>query len=310
MVTLTGLQIFLLLSVVIFIVVVSIRTLKILQAPTHLRWEIMPIPHDKKRFGYGGSHYEELNYWEKPGEKSHLTELRAMAEEILFIKSLFERNRQLWWFSYPFHLGLYMLIGFVVLLLMGVGIEVGGGKVAPGIGVCTTVINSGTVLLGIAGMILGSIGAIGLLIKRIFRMELRTYSTPVDYVNLILWLAVLTTGLASVWMGDSSFSGLRQFVGGYLTLTPVGAANPAMQAHLIVTGIMFIYWPFTHMVHFVAKYFAYHVIRWADDPMTAGSALQRAMNKQLGYRNTWSAPHIANGTWVDAATKHEGKDNG
>jgi hypothetical protein len=51
------------------------------------------------------------------------------------------------------------------------------------------------------------------------------------------------------------------------------------------------------MAHFVAKYFAYHKVRWDDhkDPAVAA---------QLLYTPHWSAPHVgADGkkTWADVA---------
>jgi hypothetical protein len=59
------------------------------------------------------------------------------------------------------------------------------------------------------------------------------------------------------------------------------------------------------MMHFVAKYFTYHEVRWDDEPVTAGSKLDRELKKLLNQPVTWAAPHVrADGkkTWVDIAT--------
>ena len=61
------------------------------------------------------------------------------------------------------------------------------------------------------------------------------------------------------------------------------------------------------MIHFMAKYFAYHEIRWGDDPNIRGGKIEKQIKKQLGYKISWSAVHIKKGgTWADAASDTEG----
>jgi hypothetical protein len=59
------------------------------------------------------------------------------------------------------------------------------------------------------------------------------------------------------------------------------------------------------MMHFVAKYFTYHEVRWDDEPVVAGSKLDRELKELLGQTVTWAGPHVrADGkkTWVDIAS--------
>ena len=42
-----------------------------------------------------------------------------MIPEMLLIKALWENNRSLWYRSFPFHFGLYVLIGWAGLLVVG-----------------------------------------------------------------------------------------------------------------------------------------------------------------------------------------------
>ena len=301
--SISNLQFFTLISVIIFLIVLAIRTIKILRTPLHLRWELMPIPHEKDKYSYGGSYYEEIDWWKKPLKKSRQTELMAMLEEIVFIKSLFERNRQLWWFSYPFHTGLYLLTGYLFLIVIGAIAEINGATIAAGSSVFGMIIHYLTVFCGTLGLFLAVLGTFGLLLKRIFRKELRLYSTPADYFNLVLFLCVLVTGFVSMLTGDGSFSIARSYVAGIFSFSPVYSTNTAMSLCLIFTGILFIYLPFTHMIHFMAKYFAYHEIRWGDEPNTRGSKIEKQIKKQLGYKISWSAVHIKKGgTWADAAS--------
>jgi hypothetical protein len=72
---------------------------------------------------------------------------------------------------------------------------------------------------------------------------------------------------------------------------------------LALSALVAAYIPFTHMAHFVAKYFTYHAVRWDDAPNTEANA--RVMGRYLDYCPTWSAPHVgADGvkTWGEVAT--------
>ena len=66
------------------------------------------------------------------------------------------------------------------------------------------------------------------------------------------------------------------------------------------------YLPFTQMMHFVAKYFTYHQVRWDDRPLEPGGSMEREVKELLQQTVTWSGPHLgANGkkNWVDIATE-------
>ena len=104
---------------IIFVVAVAVRFYKIQTMPVHIRWELYPLPHEAKKAHYGGSYFEEVNWWEKPREVSLIGELKGMIPEMIFIKALWENNRPLWYRSFPFHFGLYLLIGWAGLLVVG-----------------------------------------------------------------------------------------------------------------------------------------------------------------------------------------------
>jgi hypothetical protein len=56
----------------------------------------------------------------------------------------------------------------------------------------------------------------------------------------------------------------------------------------------------------VGKYFAYHAIRWADEPNLRGGKQEKVINDLLNQPVTWSAPHIRGDgkkTWLDVATE-------
>jgi nitrate reductase gamma subunit len=69
--------------------------------------------------------------------------------------------------------------------------------------------------------------------------------------------------------------------------------------------VLLAYIPMTHMSHFVGKFFAYHSIRWNDEPNLKGGPQEAAIVANLMQKVTWAAPHIqSNGekNWVEVAT--------
>jgi len=284
----------------VFLVGFAIRTARMAALPVHLRWELSPVPHEKGRGAYGGSYLEVVDWWTKPREKDLVSEMAYMAKEIVFLKALWEHNRKLWWFSFPFHFGLYLLVGAAGLLILG-GAGAYFGIRGPGLGIITT----GLPVLAGVGYALGTVGALGLLLTRISSDDMRNSTAPVTYFNLMVLLSMFVTGLWAVLSVQGFSADVVGVVVGLLTASwPVGM--PAIiSAHFVCAFFFLAYLPFTQMMHFVAKYFTYHEVRWDDEPVTQGSHLDRKLKKLLDQPVTWAAPHVrADGkkNWVDIAT--------
>ena len=78
----------------------------------------------------------------------------------------------------------------------------------------------------------------------------------------------------------------------------------------ILLALLVAYIPLTHMSHFVGKYFAYHSIRWADEPNLRGGKQEKVIHELLDQPVSWSAPHIQGDgkkTWLDVATEDQKK---
>lgn len=283
----------------VFLVGFVVRSVRLARLPVHLRWELAPIPHEKGKGHYGGSYLEELDWWTKPREKSLVAEARYMLLEILFLKAVWEHNRRLWWFSFPFHFGMYLLTGVAVLLaLAAVGTLAGVAVVeAP-------LLRNATTVLAWTGYALGAAGAVGLLAKRLFDPRLRDFTPPVTLLNVALLLALFATGLGVLAAGDYAVT-MTGALGALATARPAAMPGVAV-AHVGVTFLFLAYLPFTPMMHFVAKYFTYHEVRWNDEPLERGSRMERQVERLLAQTPTWAGPHVrADGkkTWVDIATE-------
>ena len=300
-----GLQLLLYFAVLFFVVAIVAKTVKIARMPIHLRWDLYPVPHEKGRGSYGGSYFEEIDWWTKPKNFSLFSELKEMGKEILFIQSLFHHNKPLWLFSFPFHFGMYCLIAHGVLLLIGAILTAAGIEVLwSSQNIVVAAIFYLTLALGKAGWLLSAFGALGVLLSRLFNGRLRGSSVLSDYANLIVLLALFTVGVLSSFTVDTSYSIQRAFIADFITFNSASALPGLLIAQLWVLILLLIYFPFTHMTHFIGKYFTYHKIRWEDEPNVAGSKIEEAVSAALGYRINWSASHIKSGaTWAEAATE-------
>jgi nitrate reductase gamma subunit len=304
-----ALQIFFYVSLFVFLAGTLLKLIKLSRMPLHLRWDLYPIPHEKGKGDYGGSYYEEIDWWTKPANVSISGELKETLKEIVFIQSMYHNNRPLWLFSFPFHFGLYLSVAFVLLVYLGALLSLFGVTVGPDAqALLPGLLQTATVVFGVAGAILGLFGAFGLLLMRTFKHDLRATSVWTDYFNVILLGAVFLTTIWSWATIDPSFVQARLFITGIISFEAVTLAAPLSNIHIFLAALFLFWLPFTHMTHFVGKYFTYHKVRWEDHPNIKGTSLETAVMKALGYHVTWSAPHIKSGaTWAEAATASEEK---
>jgi nitrate reductase gamma subunit len=294
-----GLQLLIYISFLVLVLGIVYKTIRIAKMPMHLRWELYPVPHEKGKARYGGSYFEDVDWWTRPRETSLSEEIKEMAKEIFFIQSLFKNNRPLWLFSFPFHLGMYFTVGFVGLLIVSAILQLAGAAVQA--------VYLLTDIFGILAIFLGGLGAIGLLFSRILRADLRIYSKRSDYFNLSFIILLFASCFVSWYSLGTSFDLYRAISYDLITFRSMADVPVATAAELIIFAIFIIYLPFTHMTHFVGKYFTYHKVRWQDDPNVRGGKMEKEIAEVLSHKLTWSAGHIkAGASWAEAASEEPG----
>jgi nitrate reductase gamma subunit len=293
------------LGAVIFLITVVVRFMKIQNLPRQLRWELYPVAHEDERVKHGGSYMEDLEWWKKPRVTSLVNELTMMIPEMLFLAALYEHNRKLWYRSFPFHFGLYLLIGAIVFLIVD-GIFVAAGVT----GGLYTLVQYASQILAIAGLVLALLGTLGLIQHRLFDPDIKRFSSSEHIVNLMLFLVVsLVVGFAVIT--DPKLVTFRSFFHGLVTFHFVPVGSNLTLTSIILTALLIVYVPMTHMFHFVSKWFTYHKIRWDDEPNEIGSDIEKEIRKILSWPVTWSAEHInADGkkSWAELATEEIKKD--
>ena len=253
-------------SLVVSAVACVVRAVRYARLPLNLRWELYPVPHeDSKRAGYGGSYFEQLDWWTKPAHPNRFGELKAMSAEILFLHAMYRHNRRLWRWSYPFHLGLYVLIATGAAAVAEL-------TIAPP--------------AGLLGCVLVMAGTAGLLVHRIKDRELRVYSAPMDYVNLCFFF------VTAACLATANGPGLIEVARALLTFNTSLAVPVHLAVAMAMTALLIAYIPMTHMAHFIGKYFAWHAIRWGDQPSSRDRSAEARLAAYLKYKPSWSAPHI------------------
>ena len=70
------LSLWIVLALGVFAVGCGAKALRYLRMPMHVRWELYPVAHEKGRAHYGGSYFEEVDWWTKPREVEKLAEVR------------------------------------------------------------------------------------------------------------------------------------------------------------------------------------------------------------------------------------------
>jgi nitrate reductase gamma subunit len=298
-------------AVLVFLAAVAVRYWRIRRLPLNMRWEIYPIPHEGARSAYGGSKLEETDWWKKKHPPSKLTELKFLLPEMILLKALFEHNRRLWWRSFPFHFGLYLLVAFVVLLGLGAGMQLAGlpvDRTATGVGGLVATL---TIVVAALGLPLGLTGAAGLFYLRLVDDDLKPYSNPSHYFNLLFVMAVEALGLA-VWLSiDPEFALSRAFARDLLTFHFSSPTNAVLlDWTVLAAAVLVAYIPLTHMSHFFVKWFTWHRLRWDDSANVRGGRIEVMIQQALTSPVTWSAPHIAGDgkkTWAQVATEQEAR---
>ena len=259
-----------------FVVLTAVKAWKYAHLPVHSRVELYPVPKEGDGRGkYGGSYFEEEDWWEKPRRLDPVYEVVDIMQEMLLISKLFKHQRSLWWASYAFHLGVYVMFGWSLLLLVTVFWN-------------PEFLVVGTTVVGAVGFALSTIGAGLLLVRRAVDESLRAYTPPQEYFNILLILATLVTGIVAWTLFASPFDVARSVFAFDAAPLP-----PVVVAHLVLLGIMLLYIPLSKMSHYVGKFFAFHKVLWDNDPNVAGSKVAAMAEREAGgpAPAAWSAPH-------------------
>ncbi len=277
----------------------TVKAVKYLRLPRHLRWELYPVMHEE-RYRYGGSYFEETDWISRTRKKGRLRSIIFLLQEYFSMSEYFKRQKTYWLVLYPWHIGFILIITFHILTFFAAAIELAGMPVSGDSPFVTgRLFYYAVLLIGLVSFASGLIGSIGVMIRRVADEDLRLYATPQNYFTYLFCVAVFASGLYAWYAVDPTFSEYREFWMGLITLHPVAVAG-ASALHILLFDLFLIYLPFTRSMHYITRLFAFLLIRWDDEPNLRGSKLEAELLQQLGQKVTWAAPHIKSGqSWVD-----------
>lgn len=290
-------------SLVVFFAGNAIRVVKTLRMPVPLRWELYPIPKGSRhRQLYGGSYFEESDWWTKPVGNNHSGELVFVLRELFLLRSVHESFLGLWVWSWLLHWGLYL---YVVATLLRIG-EVALPLHAQ-VGTFQEVLRYGYSL----ACSIGLVGAAGLLVMRARHPRLRAFTTRVGIFDLLLLGSIFATG----WLVQvAGLRGMSGPVTGSITSTGLAGAHAFVwHLHVILVAVFLAYFPFTHMTHAYMKFFIWHEVRWMDSPTAHNPHAAKTLSLNLQRKASWSAPHIGEDgtvTWSEIVTNPNGRGAG
>lgn len=271
---------------VVFLLGIIYRLQKIARLPVHLRWELAPVLHSRR------------------------SQFLYMAKEIFFLRGIWHHNRSLWPFSFAFHTGIYLTFAMSCFSLVSGLLMIWDIKI--------NFIQTIVLILAFPAYLLGILGTLGLIVKRILDSNLRPFSATATYFNLLFLALVFISGgyalsggydfnvihntlnIAGYPLRPSFNYELAYFVKSLITLDTNLAISLWVSLYLIISILFLLYLPFSSMSHFAIKYFLYHAVRWNDKPQDKEMA--GAVDGLLSQRVSWSAPHIQSGgrdNWAD-----------
>ncbi|MGB9729829.1 MAG: respiratory nitrate reductase subunit gamma [Thermoprotei archaeon] len=291
-------------TIIIFIIGVIIKWRKWSSMPIHLRWELYPVPHEAGKSYYGGSYLEEIDWWQNKRKTTFIGELKEMLAEMLFIKRVYKYKRELWWLTYSFHGGIYLiLVWFILLLFSGFTINYEGIAI-PSENLWSQFLYYTTLVIGSIGIIATTFGTISLIIKRFSNNSMRKYTTGAEYFNLFFILITLITGIMT-WYYDPDFSIARAYMTSLISFGryQLPQLRDITIVHIVILQLLWIYIPFSKMSHFIGKFFTYHKVLWDDEPNLKGSIIETKIRELVKLKLPWNAFHIKKGkTWFENAS--------
>ena len=275
----------------------TVKIVRYLSLPVHLRWELYPIVHDE-RSHYGGSYQEKALVTPGFRRRSFVKALAYLSKDYLFMISYFKWRKSYWIVLYLSHLSSVLLILFQLLLLIGAIADHSqvGAISADGPVIALYWL---TTIVGLASFATGLLGNAGLYVKRITDADLRGYATPFIYLGYIFNILICLSGLVAWHWADGDFSQLRTFWIGLVRMAPV-EVRPELAVFIILLDLHLVYLPFTRATHYITRLFAYFLIRWDDEPNIPGGKLEKEVIKLQDQKVTWAGPHVGAGKkWSD-----------
>lgn len=174
-----------------------------------------------------------------------------IATEAILFKSLYKADKSLWSGSWIMHMSLFAILGGHV---MGIGL-LGLQFYYIGLtGEATSEYLSN--LLGTSMGVVVLLGLLYLLYRRMSINEVKMVSAPSDYLHLLMLIAIVTAGNIMRFVPEWGihYEPVRDYVAHLLTFSAITPDmevmhKPVFVVHLLLVQILFMYLPFSKLLH-------------------------------------------------------------
>jgi nitrate reductase gamma subunit len=179
----------------------------------------------------------------------------GVLKETFFLRTLFKSDKILWSGSWGFH---------IVLVLIFFGhfdVMIDFPRIFQALGMSGAKVESMGAALGTwAGLII-LMAALFLLIRRLVITRVRDISSVVDYLILILVIAVILTGDYMRFFTDFDLNETRRYFSGLLTFSPQLPKSNFFFFHFLLGQTLLMCVPFSKIMHFGGIFFSQTLVQ-------------------------------------------------
>jgi nitrate reductase gamma subunit len=181
-----------------------------------------------------------------PAPTSGAGRVAAVGTEMLFFKSLYNNDKNLWLWAWLLHVSLAMvIIGHIVGIYFLMNQFTLIGLSAP----------SSQAMSAFFGTVFGitlMVSLIVLFYRRLVNPEVKKLSDPADYIDLLFVLVIAITGNHMRLPGvHVDLPAVKAYIGSLLALSPMPIPDSGVFiAHFTAVMLFMIYFPFSKMLHF------------------------------------------------------------
>jgi len=177
-----------------------------------------------------------------PIPTTHRGIVGRITTEVLLFRTLFNSERTLWFIIWPFHvIGLFTLGNHILGLADGLMETYLPQLVVPQIATVLYIIAFAAWLL-IAFLLY-------ILIRRIYKVEVRQMSFFSDYIAVILLLGLVSAGAYMAFFTDTDMNAVARWGMGLITFHPTSVGSLIFSIHFLFAQALFIYFPFSKLFH-------------------------------------------------------------
>lgn len=169
----------------------------------------------------------------------------TVGRELTLFSSMRRSDKGLWLWAWLMHIGLLVVIGGHIVGISNLGLQFTAFGMTP-----TQSVGMSAFLGTSAGLLL-LIALVVLFYRRIAIPQVKLLSSPSDYFELLLLLAIVVSGMhMRLTSLEVDLSSIRSYLVGLLTFNPtVIPLSWIFLSHYFLVNVLLIYFPFSKLVH-------------------------------------------------------------